>query len=230
MKSPKIIIAVVVALLLGGTLITIRNNVVFRLVEASPSAGRVPTATIYINFEFNKELYEIDLDNSAGSEPSIVQKIELHGKRLRVKLGALDDGKNYSIKLRSIRSTKGKVIDFYDYNFTARYIPFEQLTQEEQKTILDDQQSDKAITADPIFAHTPYGGLHFKLAATVAEKDGKSTPILSAQILLSRADITTNREVAITQYKQEVGDYLQSKGIDPNTYEITYEVIEPSLY
>ncbi len=227
MKLFRLIIITLVILFLGGIFMAARNATTFRVTSINPSSNRVPTATIYVNFEFNKELSEVGLDKVVTSEPLIVRGVELHGKRLRIKLDTLDDGKNYSIKLRNISATDGKVIDFYDYSFTARYIPFESLSKEEQQAILDDQAGDKKSTTDTIFGHVPYGGLHFKLTATT---DGQSVPVLTAQILLSKVDVVTDRDVAITEYKQEVLDYIQSKNLDPNSYQINYEIIEPSIY
>lgn len=73
---------------------------------------------------------------------------------------------------------------------------------------------------DPIFKYIPHSTLDYSL--TGASNGGQA--LLTAQLFLTAVD-QSNPDVATAQYKQEVLDYINSVGLDPSKYTITYTTV-----
>jgi flagellar basal body-associated protein FliL len=72
---------------------------------------------------------------------------------------------------------------------------------------------------DPIVQYVPYSTLDYEIAA-IQNDDNSVT--LKVQLSLSDADYKTGKDQAVAQKKQEVLDWITSKGIDPSKYQIDY--------
>lgn len=75
-----------------------------------------------------------------------------------------------------------------------------------------------SVKTDPMFDYLPHSTLDYTLTATV---DSSNKTILNAQLFLTEAD-QADPSAALAQYKQEVVEYIQSVGLNPNSYTINY--------
>lgn len=209
-------------------------SLTFRLTKTIPKPkGTVSTALQTFVVEFNKELDPgVDYLASIADGQKHVAKIKIDGKSLEVRTNSAIDGKRYNFTIKNIKSKSGSVIPQINFDYTARYIPFDRLPKDQQRLV--ERQEDQLSEDNPILSRLPYGDLHFRLSAEFEEHEEESTKIgelrLKAEILLSASDVRSDRDAAIAIYKQEVLDYIKSLGFDPASYKIDYEIIEPSLY
>lgn len=220
----SIILAVVVGLFGLGYVAWL--TFFFRITAITPGGKTLGTLTPYIDINFNKKLGNnttAQIQTTAG----LVKKVEFNEKRIRIVFKKLEIDKQYTITLSNITSESGDIVSV-THAFTVKETEFEKLPKDQQKVLLDVQDTERAA-ADPILANVPYGGEHFSLSVSPTNNDGDSSVHLTAELLLSRSDLD-DRDTAITAYKAEVAEYIQSIGLRIADYNITYEVVEPSIY
>ena len=237
MPSNKKVVGLVVSvvlLIVGFVIFQVYLALTFRITKTTPKLkGVVTTALQTFVVEFNKEL-DPDVDYLKNLDDNLkhVAAVKIKGKNLEVRTKPAIDGKQYSFTVKNIKAKNGSVISAVNFNYTARYIPYEQLPKDQRQLI--DQQKDQPAEDNPILNHLPYGDLHYSLSAEFEEHEEESVELgklrLKAEILLSASDVRTDKDSAIAIYKQEVLDYIKSLGFDPAKFEIIYEIIEPSLY
>lgn len=194
----------------------------FRIVGTSPKLSNVATASPYITVSFNKNLSSNGLSVS-GTE-GLVTSTSVKGKNLQINLNNMTTGNEYVVHINSVSSTSGKTIKNKDLSFKAKNIDVGNLPKEQQQTLINQQDQNQGVAADPIISHLPYGTVDFSLTAQTPDTNqDQSKLVLNAQLILSHADMS-NEDAAIAQYKQEVINYIVSLGLNPNNYNIQYTV------
>lgn len=221
-KRIKIIAVLAVGIILGWLA---WQKFFFRVTSISPGGKNISVYTPYIDVNFNME---IATNADISSSDTIVRNVVYEKKKIRLELRELTLDKKYTIDLKQVRSLSGKELS-KTYTFTAKDIPFDSLSKDDQKAMID-AQDQEPTTTDPILAHLPYGGLGFMLEAQPDNNEGENKHVkINAQLLLNRVDMDDPNE-AQQRYKQEIQDYFTSIDIDINNYLIEYTVVEPSLY
>lgn len=218
----SVLIITITAIVIG---FLIYNNSLFRISGTTPGLNNVSVISPFIDVHFSKQITVDGL--SLNSENLNITGFESpDNKTLRIYFEEIILDEEYSISIDVIKSNTGKELKNKVITFTPKDIPFESLSGAQKEAILKNQDKTSNIKSDPILAHVPYGGLNYQLDAD-SRADGL---VLIAEIRLSKADVTTDKASAVALYKQEVLYYIQSKGLNPNSYTIEYKIIEPSIY
>jgi hypothetical protein len=112
----------------------------------------------------------------------------------------------------------------------AYKVTFNKLTTAEQKVLINEQSQFPQQLKDPILSHLPYGTLDYNLTDSFQTVNGQAQLVLKAQILLDAADVSSpqTEQSAITQYEQQVTQYITSLGLNPSNYDILYSIVQPS--
>lgn len=197
---------------------------VFRVTEVSPNVDKVSVISPYLEITFSKNISKDGLSVEATSD--IVSKRTITDNKLQLRLSGMKVNKTYTINLENVMSVDGKKITNKSYSFVAKDIPYSRLSDEEQKAISDIQDSYAPTKSDPILNYLPYGTTEFSLEAVATDN---ASLVIKADLLLSAADVRSNRQASIDAYRQAVIDYIKSIKLDPNSYNIEYTVIEPSV-
>ncbi len=120
------------------------TNNSFRLVKTDPANGssRVPT-TQSIVFYFNQKLADVNTTNiDSGAEfnkidinPLVPGQVKIDGKKVIFKPGVqgLTANTAYKVTLSNIKAADGRTLKDITINFTAIYVPFNNLSSEQQK-------------------------------------------------------------------------------------------------
>jgi hypothetical protein len=215
--------ATIIALLLLLIGYMLYLSLTFRVVGTSPKLSNVATASPYIKVSFNRELSSNGL--SVSGTDNLIKSTSVDGKILQVNLNNMTTGNEYTIHINSIESTGGKTIQDKDLTFKAKNIDVSKLPKDQQQTLINQQDHNQGVAADPIVEHLPYGTLDFTLTAQTPDTNqDQSKLVLNARLLLSHADMS-NEDAAVAQYKKEVTDYIVSLGLNPANYNIQYIVV-----
>lgn len=197
---------------------------VFRVTEVSPDVDKVSVISPYLEITFSKNISKDGLSVDATND--VVSKRIITDNKLQLRLSGMKVNKTYTINLENVMSVDGKKITNKSYSFVAKDIPYSRLSDEEQKAISDIQDSYAPTKSDPILNYLPYGTTDFSLEAVATDN---ASLVIKADLLLSAADVRSNRQASIDAYRQAVIDYIKSIKLDPNSYNIEYTVIEPSV-
>lgn len=104
------------------------------------------------------------------------------------------------------------------------------LSDKDQKVYPDFQckdmftQLDQRDQQDPIQRYLPHSTLYYKIILGTEKKT------LRATIYTTAADERTNPEQAIAAYKQEINQWIDSKGLKHTDYKISYTLVRASVY
>jgi hypothetical protein len=224
---PRIVIGALV-LVIGLTLNNIYRNSTFRLTKSTPALnGVLSTSTGTIKLEFNRKIDgSINYADGLDGSTEIISSISVEENSLVVKLKPLTKDKKYSFTIREIKSLDGEHINKLPVNFTARYIPYDQLSSAQKN--LELSETDKDNQEDPVLAIVPHQGDQFYLTSEhTATEDGEPILVLNAQLFLYRSELESGRAAAIEKGKNKVREYLRSRDLDPEKYLIRYEITEP---
>ena len=218
------IVAVVVLALIGWQ--TYYSLFTFHITGTDPKLSSMSVQSPYLKVNFSQSLSSSGLSIQA-SDKSVMLDSKISGKQLTVDLANLNLNASYTVTITHIQSTKGKAINNLILKFTAKDVSFNQLPKDQQNTILQRQDQSQVFRNDPIFNYTPHSTLDYNLTSlTTTDTNGNPKVVLKAELLLSAAD-QSNPNPVISQYKQEVVDYIKSVGLDPASYQIDYTVSAP---
>ncbi|MHB1865226.1 MAG: hypothetical protein ACYCPS_03640 [Candidatus Saccharimonadales bacterium] len=221
-KLAIILIALSIIVYIVTYFVNLRN---FRVVSTDPITSQVASIDPYMVVNFNKQLVASSVRLS--STPKIIQSYEVQGRSLTIKLSVMELNKSYTIIINSITATNNQVIKNQDIQFTTRYIPVNQLPKGEQNAIKNNQVNYKSVTNNPIVKYLPHTTLNYSLiAATGNGTNNQEQFVLQATIYLNQADMT-DESTAISNYEQEVVNYIQSLGFNPSNYKIDYVISTP---
>lgn len=230
-KYRKFIVIAAALILISVAWFIYYSVFVFHISSTIPNTGSVSRYAPVIRIHFNKEL----ADEKVEVTGSIVKSSEVQpqNKTLVVYLNELDLEKDarYEFTITSVSSSSGDVIKNKVTSFNTKDIPYSELSNEDQKIILDTQQSKKSdLYTDVIFKYLPYSTLGYSIDAREPVSDVPNVKIIITATL-SAADVRIDRNGAVEKAYQEARTYLSSlKDVSLQNYDIQYEVNEPSLY
>jgi hypothetical protein len=216
--------AVIIVSLLGTQVI---RNLHFRISGTEPNVKKVSTISPFLKVSFNRTLSKTGLD-VIGNPATLVKSYAVSGKILTINLGTpLQSGRTYSITINRIQSADGEKITNQQFVFKPSYIESTKLSADQQRALLL-QQSNGDLKADPILPHLPYSTIDFDLETNLAPDPNNPGPKvkLTADLFINNAD-AAGGDAAVAKYKQEVRDYISSLGLNPDNYDIAYNVNLP---
>lgn len=198
----------------------------FRITSISPNTGKlIPSSTESIVISFSKSLVSgRDYEEELSDDQAIVQSIEVENKQLTVHLKALDEEKQYAFSIKEVVAESGQIVQDIEISFITKYIPYNDLSKAQQERQLE--QTDINAEEELLDTFLPYGDLGYYLAGLYVGEGQNYRYELRARITLSRADMS-NRETAIELQKQNIREFIRSKQLDPDSYPIEYEIVEP---
>ena len=203
------------------------QGIVFRVTGTSPSINNVAAASPYLIIHFNKSLDASSLKYSTNT--SFITSATVMNNSITFNLSyPLSVNKTYSLTILTISSQGGSKLTNITYRFVPKNLQFNQLDPSQQKQLINNQDRSQTGTNDPILIHLPYSTLDFTLMPLITSQDTSSKISLQASLLLSAADVG-NEDAAIAQYKQEVINYIESLGLNPSNYNISYVVVQPTM-
>ncbi len=139
------IVSSVVAIVIIVALTVMRANS-FHVVNTTPALNKVGILSPDLTLNYNRELSSENV--SVTSSPDVVSGTKVDGKNLILTLkNNMTTGTKYTITVVSVSSANGSQLQGKTYSFTAQDIPFNELSKEQQQTILD-QQNNKPKTKD----------------------------------------------------------------------------------
>jgi hypothetical protein len=223
----KVLLLSLGVLLFGSIALTLWHMASFHVVSSSLTAKNISTISPYFTVSFNENL-------SAGSarvtsSPNVTgNNTTINGKNLTIPFTTtLNANTYYAITITRITSTSGKVLTNQTFTFKPTYIASQNLPGNQQKKLVGQQSDGKINANDPIVPHLPYQTTDFSLAEdTNPQNNPSGTFPLIATLTLSQADMG-DETTAVAQYKQEVVSYIQSLGLNPSNYTITYVTQTP---
>lgn len=230
-KYRKFIVIAAALILISVAWFIYYSVFVFHISSTAPNTGSVSRYAPVIRIHFNKEL----ADEKVEVTGSVVKSSEVQpqNKTLVVYLNELDLEKDarYEFTITSVSSSSGDVIKNKVTSFNTKDIPYSELSNEDQKIILDTQQSKKSdLYTDVIFKYLPYSTLSYSIDAHEPVSDVPNVKVIITATL-SAADVRINRNGAVEKAYQEARTYLSSlKDVSLQNYDVQYEVNEPSLY
>lgn len=143
MRGFKIFAIAMVALILIILGLSLHRASQFHMVSATPDLDHVAAISPDITFNFDRDLKSDPL--SLTSTANIAGDVKINGKSLTVAIAQpLTIGTEYSLTFSSISSTDGATLTNQTYTFTAKDIAFQDLSKEQQQTILAQQQKKPA--------------------------------------------------------------------------------------
>lgn len=198
-------------------------NFIFHVTGITPNDGDISQYTPVLNVSFS---HDIDSKKIVTTmQPDAIGSAIVKNKALTINFDILEVGQKYTVTVKNISSTSGKKLPDQTITFTAKDIPFDKLPASQQEAAMQQQNSPGAAnTQDKAYNYIPYGDLNYNLSID----DNNGVIVITAELLLSAADVRSDRNAAIEQYKREVLDYMKKSGLDPTKYQITYTVTESS--
>ena len=200
----------------------IYQNSRFHVVSINPSTGNFPAVSPFFQIRLNKTINPKTL--RVTSSTTIISSYGSSGKNINISLNEpLVIGTQYDITIESVSDTSGAVIRNKSFSFTPKDIASNQLPKDVQQALLQKQTSySKTAYSDPILKYLPHDTLTYNLTPSTNVVGGKTVLTINAELLLSDADVNTDEAGAISQYKQQVLDYITSVGLDPGKYNIVF--------
>ncbi len=214
-KLSFLLIGLVLSILLVIVGLFIYNNSRLYIRSSAPENNTaIPTGTPFVEFIFNKELDVKSVENGVASDCcNLIQEVVVSGSTLRVfiETASIEDGHSYRILLNDISSTDGKILTEYIHSFRAEYVPFEELTQQEQAVAIDDVDRN-LDSLDIIYDVLPY--INRASNYYVDAEEGEEN-----NIIISIKPLTGTNPVS-KQNIEEAKDYLLKRGIDISLYTV----------
>jgi len=200
----------------------------FRMTSTTPRLTSINNYTPSIQVNFNKP---IDGKGISIGPDNVVATTKVSGTALTIYLQTLSANHTYTITIKSIRSTSGKVLTNIPLTFKVAYVASsDNLSDAEKQAISNKQDQKPASLADPILNYLPYSTLTFMLTAVqTGSTQGQSALVIEAQILIPPNTPADQEAIDIPKFKQQAIDYLKSKGIDPTKYNIDYQIVHEEL-
>lgn len=226
-KKYRLLIIGVILVVLAVIAFIFISNRDFRLVSTNPKlGGSIPTSTPEIILNFNRELRpDQELHNNISGDVGPVSNLVIDGQTILISLTSLEIDTNYHITLSNIESTEDEKIEKIDLIFSAVYVPYEDLSNEQKATQL--ANTDRDNKEDPIMEVLPHEGEGYYLEGKhTTGDDGVDDFILEAQIFLKRWELN-NRQAAIDEYQRQVVEYITNRGFSIDDYFVDYVIIEP---
>ena len=222
----RLAVMLVVFLVLCLLIFHVAQSMKFIMESTSPSLNNVGADSPFIRINFSKQLSKKGL-LVKPKEGNFIYSTSVAAQTLTVNFNQLQPNRSYTINIASIGSTGGKELHNINLTFTAKNLPFNKLTTDQQKAIVGAQDKYPDALKDPILAHLPYDNLYFELNATF--QGNPQQLILEAQILLAPGVTGAAATADVAQYEAQVVAYIKSLGLNPANYTIQYQIVNESL-
>jgi hypothetical protein len=202
---------------------------VFHITSITPDPRGASYLTPRLVVQLNKNIKKDSI--KVVSKSGLNLETEVKDSTLTINiLTSMKVNERYTITIESLSSESGDEIKNHDITLVTTKNGA--LNEEDEKIVLDRQQANKPdFFKDPILKYLPHSTLDYSIISKiyyVGTKDQKISIIITLE--LSAADVRTNRDAAIQQYKQEAMNYLSSlEGVDLSKYEIEVKVDASSL-
>lgn len=205
----------------------IYNVAVFRVFSLSPSPDNMPSSTRLIRIDFTQPVDSIEGVEVANTLIEDDQ-IEIKGRSVLISLEgeAFEEGEVTSVRFEKATSKWfGFTISGYLQRFIPKYIPFNELSEEQQQAAID--SSDSAQSNDPFLSNNfPIRTDDYSITAT---KDDTSADI-SVVIMFAKDipdyDVSPNAVGVSNEEAERLRDEALKKirelGGTPEDYSITY--------
>jgi len=180
---------------------------------------------------FNKELdpKSINIDDDEQLFYLEKNKIDKSSVMLYTNTPNLNIGQKKSFTLSA------KSIDGYTLKETLRFsindIPFEKLPDDQKKLIKKLEGEKPSYYKDPIMQYIPYSTLEYSIEPNFTPSiydtdEDKEVYILTIDIkvYLSAVDIDEGEDVVSQRYLKQAKNYIRSKGLNPDKYEINFYI------
>lgn len=136
-KYRKLIILIVLILILVGGY-QIYRSTKFHVVDTNPSVNSVATLSPFIKVNFNKTILSKGI--SVSSTGGATDSFGVNGKTITINLNyPLSSNKVYSITINNVRDSSGAELSNLVFSFKPSNIVFNNLPQDEQKSIVNNQ-------------------------------------------------------------------------------------------
>lgn len=138
LNKSVLIIASLFGLLLVGWLVY--QQLVFRVVKTDPSTKSVSTISPFIKVYFSDEIdpSSVKVNDYGG----LLDKETVSGKVLELSFARqLELDKEYSIIIAEVKNESGDILQNIKLDFVAKDIPLEELSDDQQQTILEEQDN-----------------------------------------------------------------------------------------
>jgi len=169
-KKMKRVVAVIVIVLLGFVIFTFLQNAKFRITSTTIPGDTLPTSSSEILYTFNRELETLENQKEGFVELSDGVNYEalIEGDQLRIKLSTiLSQDTIIDIRIDEIVSTEQETFS-KDFNYTVAYVPFSELSKEEQKRQTED--TGQSNNSHPLLSQLPYDEIAFRIEYLIDEK------------------------------------------------------------
>jgi len=225
-KAAKLAFLAVCVLFIGSIAITILHITSFRIVSTSASTKTLSTISPFFVVTYNEDLSPDAV--TVTSSPDVTDSnVTINGKNLTIPFTKkMNSVTTYTITIAKVRSTSGRVLTNQTVSFKPTYVASQDLPSDQQKKLISQQSGGSINANDPIVPHLPYQTAEFSLAEnTQPQVNTKDFP-LQATITLAQSDMG-NEHAAVNTYEQDVVSYIQSLGLNPSNYNITYIIQKP---
>lgn len=217
------VIVVIVLIFVGLVIYSLNRESFkqFRMVSTLPESNQsFPSSSNQINVKFNREINanKITLDDIDSN--FLVSEIIVDKKILVLKLRTLIVNKNYNINIKKVESTSGEILTNTKLSFTTKYIPFSDLSKEEQKLQIED--TDPKPKIESIKNFIPYSTSNYSIVSgELIGPDGKTKPAVVVKDLFYMGINPPYPESEIKASAETINKFLSSTGVDRNTYFLT---------
>ncbi len=218
MKRVLIIVAATFIAVIG--VVTYRNSQ-FRLVSSEPVDKGSTVAPIV--FTFNRKLDQQTLktfevlpytpgrsqvkDNKFVFEPSDNYHLN----------------QDYTAKLKSVTAVDGSVLGEQIIKFKVAFIPIDKLSESDRAA--QEASTDSLEQQNPFLSELPHETLEYKIdyeLTSGGEGGGSIVLVIELYAILNRPSQRADYEAQLREYKQKALQWIQSQGIAPNKYPITF--------
>lgn len=218
-------IIVAVGLVLVG--IFVYNVAVFRVFGLSPSPDNMPSSSRLIKIDFTQPIDSIEGVEVAGD---IIEndQISIKGRSVSINLrgDSFEEGKMTSIRFEKATSKwLGLTVTGYLQRFTPKYIPFNELSKEQQQAAV--ASSDSAQSNDPFLNNNfPIRTDDYSIDASKDDTTSDVSVVVTFAKDIPDYDVSPNATGVSNEEAERLRDEVLRKirelGGTPEKYSITY--------
>jgi len=199
--------------------------------STNPSKNSVPKIVSFIDLKFNKDISSVGFVKSLPSS-DVLDSYSINNKVIRLEIGDVLNNPSISFMFEDIKSTDGYAIDDLEIEFKLVDMPESEIPKDQLEDILRKQDINTDKNSDPILMYVPYSTLNYSIKPNLSRTraDGSVIVDLDVKVELSMADVRYGVDKKKEDYRNQVIEYLNSKGVKVEDYRISYDYIVPSLY
>lgn len=190
----------------------------FRFTGMYPSAGRVPQ-TVKVYFNFSKDLQP---DTKAQMEPTEEGKFSIEGKSIVFTPKSVMNTGEKRVIITSPKSTTGEQLEDITVTFNVEYVPYNQLTPEQQKDEVDRTSNSSQNEFPIINSFLPYQSLDYNIGYELPATEGYPLTLVISTNITPGNDWNYYYQ-RLEQARKDALALITSKGYKLEDYNIEYE-------